>query len=45
MPITPDGDELKKPVNDARDLGAKLKGYGFDITVAGLQRKGDGQAP
>ena len=30
----PDGDELKNPVNDATDLGAKLKGYGFDVTVA-----------
>src|SRR5260370_14769286 len=30
----PDGNDLKNPVNDATDLGAKLKGYGFDVTVA-----------
>lgn len=30
----PDGNELKNPANDAIDLGAKLKGYGFDVTVA-----------
>ena len=26
----PDGDELKNPVNDATDLGSKLKAYGFE---------------
>jgi hypothetical protein len=30
----PDGNELKNPVNDATDLGAKLKRYGFDVMVA-----------
>jgi hypothetical protein len=30
----PNGSDLKNPVNDAADLGAKLKGYGFDVTVA-----------
>jgi uncharacterized caspase-like protein len=30
----PDGNDLKNPVNDATDLGAKLKGYGFDVTIA-----------
>jgi hypothetical protein len=30
----PDGDDLANPVNDATDLGAKLKSYGFDVTVA-----------
>jgi hypothetical protein len=30
----PDGNDLKNPVNDAADLGGKLKGYGFDVTVA-----------
>lgn len=30
----PDGNDLKNPVNDATDLGAKLKGYGFDVMVA-----------
>lgn len=30
----PDGNDLKNPVNDATDLGAKLRGYGFDVTVA-----------
>jgi hypothetical protein len=30
----PDGDDLKNPVNDATDLGAKLKGYGFEVIVA-----------
>ena len=30
----PDSNDLKNPVNDAADLGAKLKGYGFDVTVA-----------
>lgn len=30
----PDGDDLANPVNDASDLGAKLKSYGFDVTVA-----------
>lgn len=30
----PDGSDLKNPANDATDLGAKLKGYGFDVTVA-----------
>ncbi|GMO38226.1 caspase family protein [Bradyrhizobium sp. TM233] len=30
----PDGNDLKNPVNDAADLGAKLKGYGFEVTVA-----------
>src|SRR5215207_9084093 len=30
----PDGEDLKNPVNDATDLGSKLKGYGFDVIVA-----------
>ncbi len=30
----PDGDDLKNPVHDADDLGAKLKGYRFDVIVA-----------
>jgi hypothetical protein len=30
----PDGDDLDNPVNDAADLGAKLKGYGFDVIIA-----------
>ena len=30
----PDGDDLANPVNDATDLGAKLKGYGFEVIVA-----------
>jgi uncharacterized caspase-like protein len=30
----PDGNELDNPVNDATDLGAKLKSYGFDVIVA-----------
>ena len=30
----PDGDELKNPVNDATDLGSKLKAYGFDVISA-----------
>jgi uncharacterized caspase-like protein len=30
----PDGNDLKNPVNDANDLAAKLKSYGFDVTVA-----------
>lgn len=30
----PDGHDLTNPVNDANDLGAKLKGYGFDVSVA-----------
>lgn len=30
----PDGNELKNPVNDAVDLGTKLKGYGFEVVVA-----------
>ena len=30
----PDGDDLANPVNDATDLGVKLKSYGFDVTVA-----------
>lgn len=30
----PDDNDLKNPVNDATDLGAKLKRYGFDVTVA-----------
>ena len=29
-----DGNELQNPAHDAADLGAKLKGYGFDVTVA-----------
>jgi hypothetical protein len=29
----PDGDELANPVNDAVDLGAKLKGYGFEVII------------
>lgn len=30
----PDGDDLANPLNDATDLGAKLKGYGFEVIVA-----------
>ncbi|MER9696995.1 caspase family protein [Mesorhizobium sp. M0146] len=30
----PDGDDLSNPVNDADDLGVKLKGYGFETIVA-----------
>ena len=30
----PDGDDLANPVNDATDLGAKLKAYGFNIVIA-----------
>lgn len=30
----PDGDDLANPVNDATDLGTKLKGYGFEVIVA-----------
>lgn len=30
----PDGNDLKNPINDATDLGAKLKSYGFVVTVA-----------
>lgn len=30
----PDGVDLKNPANDATDLGAKLKSYGFDVMVA-----------
>lgn len=30
----PDGDDLANPVNDANDLGAKLKGYGFEVIIA-----------
>jgi hypothetical protein len=30
----PDGNELRNPVNDAADLGAKLKRYGFSVTIA-----------
>jgi hypothetical protein len=30
----PDDNDLKNPVNDATDLGARLKGYGFEVTVA-----------
>jgi caspase domain-containing protein len=30
----PDGNNLKNPVNDASDLAAKLKSYGFDVTLA-----------
>ena len=30
----PDGDDLANPVNDGTDLGAKLKGYGFEVIVA-----------
>jgi hypothetical protein len=30
----PDDKDLRNPVNDATDLGAKLKSYGFDVTVA-----------
>ena len=30
----PDGNGLANPVNDATDLGAKLKGYGFEVIVA-----------
>lgn len=30
----PDGDDLANPVNDATDLGAKLKSYGFEVIVA-----------
>ncbi|MGR6330996.1 caspase family protein [Sphingomonas sp. XXL09] len=29
----PDGNDLKNPVNDANDLAAKLKGYGFETIV------------
>ena len=42
----PDSNDLKNPVNDATDLGAKLKGYGFlSHGRAGLHREGDGQTP
>ncbi|WP_315777780.1 MULTISPECIES: caspase family protein [unclassified Bradyrhizobium] len=30
----PDGEDLKNPINDAADLGGKLKQYGFDVVVA-----------
>lgn len=30
----PDGHDLANPTHDAEDLGAKLKGYGFDVTIA-----------
>ena len=30
----PDGDDLANPVNDATDLGSKLRGYGFEVIVA-----------
>src|ERR1700730_7331226 len=30
----PDDEDLDNPVNDATDLGAKLKSYGFDVIVA-----------
>jgi hypothetical protein len=30
----PDGDNLGNPVNDAKDLGAKLKAYGFNVIIA-----------
>jgi uncharacterized caspase-like protein len=30
----PDDNHLKNPTHDARDLVAKLKSYGFDVTVA-----------
>jgi uncharacterized caspase-like protein len=30
----PDGHDLDNPVNDATDLGSKLKSYGFDVIVA-----------
>lgn len=30
----PDGDDLANPVNDATDLGSKLKGYGFEVIAA-----------
>ena len=30
----PNGNDLANPVNDAMDLGAKLKGYGFEVIVA-----------
>ena len=29
----PDQNELANPVNDAIDIGAKLKGYGFNVTI------------
>jgi Caspase domain len=29
-----DGHDLANPVNDAVDLGAKLKGYGFEVLIA-----------
>ena len=30
----PNGQDLDNPTNDATDLGAKLKSYGFDVVVA-----------
>lgn len=30
----PDGDDLDNPVNDATDLGAKLRHFGFNVIVA-----------
>ena len=30
----PDDNELTNPIHDATDLGARLKSYGFDVTVA-----------
>lgn len=30
----PDGNDLKNPVNDAADLAAKLRTYGFEVIVA-----------
>jgi uncharacterized caspase-like protein len=30
----PDDHDLKNPTNDATDLGAQLKSYGFDVSVA-----------
>ncbi|MBF0246594.1 MAG: caspase family protein [Alphaproteobacteria bacterium] len=30
----PDGNDLANPLNDASDLGAKLKGYGFEVLFA-----------
>lgn len=30
----PKPDDLANPVNDATDLGAKLKGYGFEVIIA-----------
>lgn len=30
----PDGNELDNPINDAKDFGAKLKHYGFEVIVA-----------